>query len=367
MPRKTIQTTQVIDDGKSENPVLIEGQPVPTAQAEPMTREEATLETDLAAFLDSVGADSSKVTIYKTDRLSPQPKYMGSIIPSMCSEDYLQAEYGEGRYVLKFLNSEGRHLTSKTVYIGPPTLRQVEKLNPPFALPNEGSTQVQIELLKEEMRANREIVLKMIEAGNNGGHSSVQELGTIIELVRGMVTPPNAATVISDMVGVLKTGIELGNSGGKAETSMLDLVKEGLQALPGVFEMLKANKNGSAQAQPVPVNNAPAPQVADHGLQLLKNGINYLKTRIKAGHPVGHWVDSIMLNLDDPIYAILANSLDWPFEKFIELDPEVGSALYRPWFEELFKGLKDELSNRMDSSRPDGNEPNASGDGAAHK
>lgn len=362
MAKKKISTVQIVDDGRGPMDAEAEQALNPDGVQVTPTPGELEQENDLSSFMESVGSDSSKVTIYRSDRLNPKPVYMGSVIPSMCTEDFIQSEFGEGRYVLRFLNSEGRHLTSKTVYIGPPSRAQVEKLNPPLVTHLDGGTQVQLELIKEQMKANQDLMLKLIESRGSGSGSGISDLTTIVDIVTKMVQPPpTAANLIADMVGVLKQGIELGASGGKPETSVLDLVGEGLKALPGIFAGLKKTPE-AVPGKPVP---GQAPPAQADGNDMLKQGINYLKNAVKRGHPVEHYIEAIVLNLDNPAYAIFLNCLDWPFEKFVEIDPEIAGPLYRTWFERLFVGLKDELSKSVDPDGADGHGGDAARNGSA--
>jgi hypothetical protein len=364
MGRKKISTVQVVDDGLSAQAAEAEAALKPEIPVV-ATTEEINLEADLTSFVEGLGAENSKVTIYKSDRLNPKPVYMGSVVPSMCSEDFIQREYGEGRYVLRFLNTEGRHLVSKTLYIGPPTMAQIQKLTPTPSMQLDGATQLQLEVMKEQLQANRELMMELIKGRlDGGGGGGLKDLAAIVDLVRGIVAPPSATSLISDMVGVLKQGIELGTNGGKGETTMLDLVGEGLKALPGVFAMLKKAPE-PAPPNTMAVQNQPA--TVDGSADLLRRGITYLKLQVKRGHPVEHYIEAIVLNLDDPNYAVFTDCLDWPFDKFVELDPEIGGALYRGWFEKLFLGLKNELSDRVDSSRHDGDRTDSPGNGAIDK
>lgn len=329
---------------------------VPQLQPEKPAEVEQEYEPDFGAFLAEIGEDLSRVSVYRIQQGMPRPVYLTTSAAEGFTLDWLQKEYGEGRYALRFLNGSGQFLKQTSVCVGPAPKSAAP---PPEVLSRSTDlSSLQVEVLREELKSQREILIRLIEREPNKGAGSVTELAGIIELVRGMVAPPSATTMISDMVNVLKTGIELGSTGGKPETSLLDLVKDGLQALPGVFAMLKSRSSSSAQ-QPLSLQtDAPADPQA-RAVEMLRAGILYLKSRVRANHPVGHWIDSILLNLDDPNFSCFAQFINWPWQKFAELDPEIETPLYKPWFEQLFEGLKNALLERDNPERGAGNGGNA--------
>lgn len=312
---------------------------------------------DLQTFLDQYGAEEPQIKIYK---FSPSGKlvYCNDATLENASESYIQANWGEGAYRIWLLDQKSKYLASKKIYIGKPPGGERENPAPlnmdpgPFISQGADSgLQMQIEMLRQQMTLNQELVKTLIEKisdGRNGGGDLV-ELARALTLVKEMAAPPPAPTpaaMISELVGILKTGIELGASGAAGEPKgWMGTVKEIASVIPDVLRSLPAAARGMgpvADSAPVP---PPDPQAQLRAM--LAQGVGFLKSKCQKGSDPGLYVDIAMDNVDQPPWSNLIGLVDKPFEEVATmLDPELLNPFYRPWFEQLFNGLKDEIRNR---------------------
>lgn len=314
---------------------------------------------DLQTFLDQYGAEEPQIKIYK---FSPSGKlvYCNDATLENATESYIQSNWGEGQYRIWLLDQNSKYLASKKIYIGKPP-GGVEKDNPAPAPPGDphpfigaatDGIQMQIEMLRQQMAMDRELMKTLIEKvsdGRNGGGDLV-ELARALTLVKEMTAPPPAPTpgaMITELVGILKTGIELGASGATGEPKgWMGTIKEIASVIPDVLRSLPQaarGMSGSAEGSaPVP---PPDPQIQLKAL--LSQGINFLKTKAQKGSDPGLYVDIALDNVDQPQWAGLIGLVEKPFEEVANLvDPELLNPFYRPWFEQLFNGIRDALHDR---------------------
>jgi hypothetical protein len=290
---------------------------------------------------------------------------MGSTIPTLATEEYIQSEYGEGKYVVKLHDIDGSYIASKRLNIGPPPARQVLQAQADLQRPAEILGNTQLELLRAELAANRELLARLIDkVGMNHG-SSVSELTEVLRIAQTMNPVKEPGAVLSQLVDVFKAGLNLGASGGAPEKSWTDTVKNVLDSIPEVISMLKPPGVPGAEPGKNLVETAPAqPAPADARLAMLRNGIAYLKSKARAGKDPGLWIDFVVDNLDEPQWADMATYLEKPFDEIAQaLDPEIMLPIYRPWFEQLFRGLSHAIRERVDTGRPAGNGLDIAADG----
>lgn len=323
---------------------------------------------DLQTFLDQYGSEEPQIKIYK---FSPSGKlvYCNDATLENATESYIQSNWGEGQYRIWLLDQRGKYLASKKIYIGKPP-GTAEKENLPHAGPGDmtpgqafigaatDGIQMQIEMLRQQMSMDRELMKTLIEKvsdGRNGGGDLV-ELARALTLVKEMSAPPPQPTpgaMITELVGILKTGIELGASGVSGEPKgWLGIAKEIAGVLPDVLRSLPQaarGMSGSAEGS-APV---PSPDPQQQLKALLTQGIQFLKTKAQKGSDPNLYVDIALDNVDQPQWAGLIGLVDKPFDEVANfIDPELLNPFYRPWFEQLFNGIRDALHDRTTSSGP---------------
>lgn len=323
---------------------------------EESTPEPESEDLELKAFIETF-ADAAKVKIHRYDR-NGNLVYAGSTDPRNCSEEFLQEVYGEGKYYLKLYDSNGKNIKARTVYIGPDEsgLNMPVSTTPSPALGNP-ILQMQIESLRSELTSQREQTNRLLEvlitreAAPTQPGGSVKDIIEAIGTVREMVAPKEPTSLISEMIGFFKQGIEIGSTG-NVDGGWKGIVKDAIQAIPQVAKEFKA---------PVDAPDNGQPPVMDEAM-MLKHGLAYLKTRAQINADPGLWVDFIISNMDEAQWQPLFKLLEQPFEKIGEVDPEVLQPVYRPFFEQLYNGLKHAISEKGNPEGISGNGGNAGDD-----
>lgn len=367
-PKKIIETTKIteenMDTPESPAPVEVMGLETPAPLAPPTQDEK-----DINRFMNSFGVDGGKVRVYKYDA-SGNAVFQGPCTVDVISEEYIQAQYGEGRYQVKLINAEGVYVTSRTLSVGPPPGGSRPAATSSHVVIETPQSSGQMDMLRSELAANREMMLELVRSISNRPAAGASEKSTFAEVAEAMaalknvVAPPEKSPMSSftDMLAILKQGIELGQSGGGALTEKpgwMSLAREAMSALPAVV--------GALRPAPVPVNggNHMAPQANPLGIppelyNKLLHGIAFLKNRAAKNSDVGLFIDLIVENVDVEEYSTLIPlAMQATLDQIAAAtDPEIGMPPYRAWFENLFGGIKDAINeqNRINAG--------ATGDGA---
>ena len=348
MTRKATKTVTTV----TEEP--IEGNPPEeTPQLSGFEAEEDTKPDEIAEFLERFGQECY-IRVYRIERTGDRA-FLAKVEPKFWSEEWLQEVYGEGRYVIQII-SENRIRATRHIVMGPSANKPIAPAtgsmlpNPPATIPVLGDStgSLQMQILMQEMAANREIMLEMIRA-----QKPASGIGDILEVVTALkaMNPPqtNGAGSMESLMSILKTGIELGQTGTidtSKEKGMMGMIKD---ALPIVGDVIKGfMPQRQPEAQPLQMHPAsPHQQIAgvdERALQMLQHGINYLKSKIMQGKSVELYADFILDSLEDPQWQPFIRLAQVPYEEFAKLDPELLQLPYKPWFEKLFSTVKEALS-----------------------
>jgi hypothetical protein len=364
-----VTTTEEREQAGVENQL----QSLPPVSELQLTPEQQELNDDIQGFISGVGMPSAKVKVYKMDPAKTVPIFMGTSVPSLMTEEYIQESWGEGRYNLRLLDESGNYIKSKVVYVGPGPKKP--EPSPAFqALSNpdrDRASDLQFELLRSELAAGREMMLKMIEAisGRGDNRSNLAELAGVIEVVKGLTAKdaPDPAATLSGFVEVFKQGIELGQSGGTPEKGWSGMLKDVVTSLPGVFAMLKTQTAtpGNGATPPTPKVPASLEIAANPALVMAQRGISVLKAFARAGNDPATWVEVLVQNLNDPQWQPLIPLLGLSYDEVGKLDPELLNPVYRSWFERLFNGIREAVSEIGDSGGAGGHGSDADKDGGS--
>jgi hypothetical protein len=361
-PRKVVTTT-IEEQAGDEN--VIEAQ---DSLSQPsVERIEAN---NLVEQMRSLGNVGARCMLYRADKYKTAMCFVGAVAPEIVSEEYIQEEYGEGRYQIRVIDSGGKFLVHRVVEIGPPKSAQLAQAKVAVLPPAVGDPlmQARLESMIQEQATTREMMLRLIDkiGAHDGQGSTLTEFAAVITTVQGLM--PKAATAtdaIKEAVGIFREGMKLGASGGGAEKGWMETIKDVLGSLP---ELIAGAKTMSAMQQVQPVTevsalNPSAESVENQSAEMLRQGIAYLKLKARQGKDPGLWIDVIADNLDDPQWIPLATKLDLPFEEFARIDAQLLTPLYRPWFMRLFAGVRDALHERVSSGDGQtGNLPDAADD-----
>jgi hypothetical protein len=313
-------------------------------------REMEELE-ELSVFVDKFGASAKKLSIYRYNDEGDPEFLKAAANPSSVNEEYLQRTLGAGKYHLVLRDDRGRFLKSRTVVIGH------DKAGAPAASPHPALPDPQLAMLREQMAHERAMMLKLIEglSGNKG--PTMKELLESLMLMKQMNGGDGKP---ASLTGGLKEGLELFGmfnellgEGADWKTEIVKTVREGLPLIADGMKRPAENAGGTAEK--------PGGTVAS---VLLKKGIDFLKPKVLRGSDPLLWRDFILENTEDVKHqALIRVVMSQPFEKFIEMDPDLGAEPYKAWFETLYLELKHALSNVDDPGRPGGDAKDAGSDG----
>lgn len=362
-PRKTIRTEIIEGEGVAA-PITEQPQDQPIEQLPiPSPQEE-----ELNKFFSSFGVTSGRIKVYRLDSSGNWP-FLGSAEPSVVTEEWIQEQFGGGKYQIKLYDAKADYVASKIIYIGGQPITAPAPGTPqPIqfrSLPDTGN--LQIDLLRSELAANREIVLKMIEAfshkNDNGSGSTFSEVAAAMATLEKVVRPQEKSPFadVGQMFDLVKKAMEMGAAGAGGnggKESWLGLAREVVGAIPAAIGAFKAEpmnnppNEGEPMKTQIPTGNNPLGIPQALYIQL-RGGIEYLKNRCQLGKDPGLWVDMILDNLDQPMYAqmlglIRSKTLD---EVAALTDPEIATSAYREWFTQLWKGITDAI---QPATAPDG-------------
>lgn len=337
-------------------------------------------ETGLQNFLDGLGEGEIVIKIYKFDATTNRPRFMADVGLEAANEAFCQANWGEGRYQLKAYK-EGKHQGSRTVLVGPP-LQKAAPPQPIFLPPvKEGldaATQIQLEMIRQEMQSNREFMKLMLESMHqkDNAKSGSMELAEIMVMLKGVmpapVSGPNILETITQAIPLVKELIGLGANGGAApEKTWIDHAKDFLPEVGSIMKTILSSRNGAqppapaqtppAAAMPLTVE-APVLGLPPDKLEQIRWYFSMLKGRANAKSNPLVFVDVVMETLDDEQSLAICRLLDKSYEEIAVIDPEILDPIkYRPWFEEFFGGLRDAIIERNSpaGAGSDDNEPPA--------
>ena len=270
-------------------------------------------------------------------------------IPDGELEAYLQQRFGGGDYRVRIF-VEG--IFKQTIAIAIADLFMVEKASDNGNGNNTRLQQLEAQLELERTRAadfKDTFMLKMIEnMGNgNGGNSSLKDAVEIMALLQPKETPMESA------ISMLKTGMELSNAtDGDWKSTLITTLKD---VLPSVGASLQQPRLAAQQTL--------TPEAQQSMMeQKIKQAIVGLKAKVMSGMPVSVALDWIIANAIDPEYQLFISVIaQSDFERFSQLDAELGTEPYLTWFRTLHTGIQDEFrQNSVDenSTGADGNPQN---------
>lgn len=205
-------------------------------------------------------------------------------------------------------------------------------------------TEIQIRMLFDELNWTRQMLMQQLTNNkSNGG---------VLELVQALQGIHSLAPAGKDPIELLIKGMELGskNSGaGDWKTELLQTAKEVIPPALQAISMQKQIPDGNG--------NGYQPMIAASSDMMLKQSLQWIKSRIIAGMDTGLAVSWIIQNANDPQYQpLLSKAIQGNLDSWIEIDPELGNEPYRTWFTTALNQIKDwyaeqqqiEVSNDMD-------------------
>jgi len=312
----------------------------PPAEVQPLDEVPASREEqEISQWLESFGASATKVKIWKFNRAGERG-YCGTAEPSAVDEDYLKQMWGAGKYFLTIYGTTGYVGNRNLVIhgsddprfgpIGPTAAPNGPAVNQPTAQP-------QIELLREQVNRQHEMILKLTEGGGRGGIDLAEVIAAVKSIQAPAVDPMASVGVV---INALKSGIELAQKANAPQDEKMGWVNVFEKALPLIKDTLDGfakGRNGDMAPNPDP----PDPMVQ------LRAGVGWLKSRALRSDP-DLYVDFVLDNLDQAQWLDLAQIINLPEEERLKIDPDLGKEPYKTWFGKLFEGLAKEIKGRLE-------------------
>ena len=200
------------------------------------------------------------------------------------------------------------------------------------------------------------------EPNGNGNHSGDRHSEFLEKLLLTMISSNGASkgpsiteltTALANLDGLRgkqESGMDLFQRGVTFAKEIMDmkspgngdwkseLVSAAKDALPIVGGIL-ASKSG-VSSMPTPKNpNELVTASQEQQIEAIRQGLAYLKKQcLKGVNPelIVEWVEN---NAED-YQPLIHNVLNLPFEKFVEIDAEIGNEPFKQWFTGLFNGLR---------------------------
>ena len=362
--------------------------PVPT---EPETPDEVQDEKDVNKFFQAFGVEGGRVRVYRVDPNTGQLVFMATCTVDVISEEFLQVQFGGGKYEVRLFDSKAKYVTSKRMNIGaisggpdntpkPSIFVTPNAASPAHPFPDRDGYNVQVEMLRQELSSNREMMLELIRTiaakSDDGGGSTLVEFATAMKELKEVTKPEisNPLSMVADIIGVLKQGIELGASGAvkpEGDGGWMGIIKDVLTAIPAVAKTMVATPPAASNP---PAIDSPPVEVSPNSLGLsaelmtqLRGGLDFLKTRCRLNKDPALWSDMIIDNMDSDLYVQLAKLSALSIDNLASAvgDPEIALPPFRSWFEAVMKGVQNALAENDASAGTVGDDSIPASDGGA--
>src|ERR1700704_3844242 len=221
-------------------------------------------------------------------------------------ESQLQ-EWGGGRYALRFY-ADG--LLKHTVYF--------EVADKPQK-PGTNTAPDEVRLLREQIAWNQQMILAFL--GRNTPVTPPTPMQDIVA-AWSLLNQNKPANGFDTMSTLFVKGLELGmdhNGGGDWKGELIRTVKD---IAPAIINAATPAKNGDSM-----------PQIAINPDLLIKQGLDFMKTKVVSGLPVGLALDWIVANSNDPQYQqFMKLALGKSWEDLCKIDPELNNEPFKTWF-----------------------------------
>lgn len=222
-------------------------------------------------------------------------------------------------------------------------------LIPPTNGNGHSATDIQIQMLRDDLLWSRQMLMQLLANKSNGGEQT-----PLVDLVTALTGLHAMAPGGKDPIDLLIKGMELGRKSNGGETdwkeTLVSTVKEA--ALPAIQAFSQMRQ------QPVVIQNSEQPMLTPATPQaLMQKGIVWLKSQILSGLDPELAIEWLLRNATDPTYQpFIENAIRGDINNFIAVDPEIGNEPYKSWFNHAIQLLKDEYARQQnpDSADMDG-------------
>lgn len=332
-------------------------------------------EADLVDFLEELATDTATVDVHRMQRDGTRP-HLERVDYSVFREDpytFLRSNFGAGKYLLTFKDSKRTIRKHKVVDIG-----AREGAAAPGTPAATTSTFDHAAFMREQQQMMMNLFTTIIAA----------QRPMDLSFLSGVLKPPDTAGMLTAMVAVmtaLQPQKEKSQDWVEQATKIIELArdispggggKEEDSALWGPLKELGAGVvrgmlGGAVQAPAAVITPAPAPMKSgivaplpeappvmvltrENIQHFIQTALAELKPKAAAGKDPELWVDVILDNTEELKWSAVCTAIAQGarFEDLLQLDPAIGqNPALRQWFYKLYKGLRDEIVDKVDSTR----------------
>jgi len=330
----------------------------------------------LTQTLAQIGDDESnaKVYVYKIDPKTKSDVFAFETSPAEFATGGLTEigkRYGGGDYRVR-VYANGRVLTHKRIAI-------MEQKETPATAPGIGADLPALFAQQQAAMLDgfRMLAESLKPAPQPPAPSMVEQLETFARLQSLMGgNQKQSGPDFSQMLDVLKQGMEMGRSGG--EQSMLDVLMRGIETFgPVITEAVKAGAQNPAlmqQAAQVPQITHQNPQAQAQAMlvsetqtqtamqnedemnilqnQILKQSIGFLVKQAQAGNDPDTYANMVLDQMDEKTLTEFVNRPDW-LDFLAQYNPGVKEPANAAWFGELRVILVAYLTENEESGTSD--------------
>lgn len=331
--------------------------------AAPPANDEIYTDPDLRTILDQL-PESRRVSIKRMSESNSRWAYIGSLNADIFNEDAVQKRFGGGLYQFALHGSDGKLLrTISNIEIAdlPDDEREVKTVAPAQTIPAASS---EIQLLREQMAADRLVLMKLIDSLGNARQQppqqSLTDLVAALATLKGMEPKRETPPEVQDLVMKSFTqGLELAGkiqgrvSGEASPMSELigfarDIFKD---AQPIIMDLLKKPPAKPAAPGVAPAAIAPAtlenpPEEEETELDLTP-ALTFIKDHLKNGFDptaLAHVVLQQMKGNPELNETVAAIVMEQPIDEIVTLDAELAAEPLRTKFGEFFGVLRARIS-----------------------
>lgn len=321
-------------------------------------------EESYAAFMGKWGKEGAKVRVY---RVTPQGKqYCFLDEPENVDPETIRQFHARQ---LSFAHEPGSYLIEVEVNgeVRPPFPILIAPQVAPPGTPDHGSNGSNAIL--QAIQAQNERLERLLLQQHQTPMNELADTLIKLDTLRG--GGPAKELPMDTLIKAVELGKTLGG-GGAAETDwttkLFDVLKDNPSVVPAVTGLLSRIIPGNGSAPPVQTqeNNEMMEE------QIMRQGITWLKRKALAGSDPGLYIDIVVDNQDDGLYAkLISRILENDFSTFAALDADISRPEYEPFFRAIYDGIRSVFIQPdkvvLDTARAGGNDGDTAKDGKPSK
>lgn len=291
---------------------------------------------DTATNEGDTNIDASDLVIAgsKIYKLNNGSKSFCMVTTEPVDEVFIQSQYPNGgKFVVLEFNQMNELLHQNHYEIEPKTMAVAINGNG-----GSGGNDIQIRMLFEELNFTRQMLMQQLQ--NNKGNGG----GSISELVAALAGLHQLAPGGKDPVELIIKGMELGSRNTGAtdwKTELLSTIKEVAPSAIQAVAMSNRQPNGQQ------------PMLVASPEDNLKQGLQWIKSKIVGGMSTDLAVEWLISNANDPQYHhLLSTAIQGTVDNFIAIDPEIANEPYRTWFTNAINEIKGWYAEQQQQEQP---------------